>query len=330
MSLQRTVLGLAACLLMLLGAGCGAYTGAISETQYYNDLITQTNSLNSRIDLMNDAQAKAKDASNKEKAVQYGAYDTSSTMANDARSLTIDREASVDIDEGTRSQVDSLAAQYFDLTNIAGGIFAELADYSDGEGYKDDKGKQFAQLEKELKVALDELEPVRQELSNVIEEKQDGIDLGVDESSTDPVDVATLATDTLSSDAEDAQDAAIVWLEEYLSTGKSGKTDDMQSALDTLVADYETYRGRAAEAGVAELTFSGSSFERYMEAINDYTNEYEATVRRINTGELEGIEENIGDDSIIANGLAHLYNNEIVSNHNMIVSSLQSDARSSY
>jgi hypothetical protein len=331
-SLRKSLFASAAAVLVLVGAGCGSLSafGGVTETQYYNDLISQTNSLNSQIGIMADAYAAVQDGSNADKASRYSGSAMNDTMADTARSVTIDREASVDIDEGVRAEVDALAAQYFDLTNQAGGVMAQLADYSESESYKDDKGKQFKQMEKELKTALEELEPVQQELADLIEEKQDGIDLGIEEGSTDPLDVATLATDTLSSDAEDAQDAALAWLDAYLDSGTAGSTDDMQVAFDTLSQDYTTYEQRAKDAGVSNLTFSGSRFESYMGSMNDYINEYEATIRRINNGELEGIESNIGDDSIIEDGLASQYNNSIVRDHNSIINSLQSDARTSY
>lgn len=329
MKIRHSIVGLLLGVTALVGAGCGqTLTPGLPATQYYNDIISRTNTLNDYISEMQESVANAKDQPNDTKKTHYSGRDhINGSMTATARSMTLDREGKVELDEETKNQIDDLLRRYYDKTDQTGATFEKLGDYVESEAYKDDNGKQFTTLEKDLQTQLDELVLLQTELGDLVKEKQDGVDLGLDENSTDPVEVGSLATDTLTTDAENAQQAALDWLDEYVETGKAGSTDDMTTAFDTLKADYDKYKPKAEAAGVSTLSFSGSSFDTYMTHLNDYINAYEVALRDIENGDLEGIEENIGDDSPIANGLAYAYNSEIVDTHNRLISSLQSDSR---
>lgn len=329
MKIRHAIVGLLLGLTALVGAGCGeTITPGVPATQYYNDIISQTNILNDQISQMQDSAANAKDQTNDIKKVHYSGRDhLNGSMTSSARALTVDREGKVEVDDATKNQVNDLLRKYYDKTDEAGATFAKLGDYTESEGYKDDNGEQFKTLEKDLQTQLDELLVIETELSDLVKTKQGEIDLGIDENSTDPVEIASLTTDTLTTDAENAQEAALNWLDEYVETGKAGSTDDMKAAFDTLKADYDSYKSKSDAAGVNTLTSSGSSFETYMNNINDYINAYEVALRDIESGDLEGIEANIGDDSPVSAGLAYLYNSKIVDSHNGLINLIQLDSR---
>lgn len=332
MKIKHSIIGVMLGFSALLGAGCGeSITPGVSATQYYNDIISQTNTIQRYISDMENSLTNAKDQTNELKKSYYSGRDhINGSMTASARTLTVDRTDKIDIDEETKKQVDDLLRTYYDKTDQTGATFEKLGNYAESEGYKDDNGEQFKTFEKELQTQLDELLVIQSELGDLMKEKQEGIDLGIDENSTDPVEIGILTTDTLTTDTENAQKAALDWLDEYVASGKAGSTDEMRSAFDTLKANYDNYKTKSEGAGVNTLQFSGSSFTTYMVNINDYINSYEVVLRNIENGDFEGIEVSIGDASLINAGnknLAYIYNEKIVSMHNSLINSFQTDSR---
>lgn len=290
--------------------------GKMSETEYYNLVIQHMNTIADNVQIMDERALGAMEAEGAEnKAVQYYKYDyLSGTMTDDARKALL--EASISMENAdAQKNIEGKVDPYFTKVNEAGALYDQLAEYAEREQYKDDAGAKFTELEPQLKTKLEEIIPLQTDIFDTVEEYQNGVDLNIDENTSDPLEVIVLTQETLSDDVEAAHELYLTWADAYIA-GTTNEAGEMQAAFDTLSADYDKYKAKLDETNAADALNINIHLTGYMNAVDEYSILYEKTIRNINNKELEDIVD-------LDKKLSDQYG-EVIDEHNSLVSDVNS------
>ncbi|MBU1177833.1 YiiG family protein [Patescibacteria group bacterium] len=228
-------------------------------------------------------------------------------------------------DESVKNKVEPKFKAYIDSYETLREANNKLADYCNRETYKDDDGAQVSPLTEDVKSKMSDFITEDNDLNSTIKEIQRDTDLGIDENSTDPYDVITLASDALTNDIEDAHAAYSSWVTAK-ADGGNPDASTVKSAEDKLKADMKKYKEKADSVKAEEAESVGSYYTSYISEVDDFDVEYEKFVRDVESGELttakanELIEE---DQTGITGSAVYGAYSDVIEAHNNIVDAVE-------
>ncbi len=201
----------------------------------------------------------------------------------------------------------------------------KLADYCNRETYKDDNGAQVSSLTEDTKSKMTDFIAKDNDLNSTVKEIQRNTDLGIDEDSTDPHDVITLASDVLTNDVEDAHVAYSNWVIAK-ADDKNPDISTVKSTKDKLKADIKKYKEKADSVKAKEAESVGSYYESYISVVDNFDVEYEKFARDAESGALttEKANELLEEDQtgIIGSAIYRAYG-DVIDAHNDIVNAIE-------
>ena len=228
-------------------------------------------------------------------------------------------------DETVRDEIEPKFKAYIDSYKSLVEANNKLADYCQREAHKDDNGAQVSPLTEDVDKKLTDFIDKDDDLNSTVKKIQRSTDLGIDENSTDPYDVITLASDVLTNDVEDAHTTYSSWITEKVDEGNpDGKA--VKNAKDKLKTDLDKYKNKAEAVKAAEAESVGSYFSSYLSEVEDFDVEYEKFARDVENGELttDRANELIEEDqtSVFGSPVYRAYS-DVIDAHNDIVDAIE-------
>lgn len=198
----------------------------------------------------------------------------------------------------------------------------KFSEYCSRESYKDDGGTQIKTLAEDVENKLNTFQEKDDDLSKIIEEIQDGIDIGIDENTTDSREMIVLASDVITKDAKKAYRAYNTWLKSKLD-GDNPDAAEMKSAHEKLQADIKKYTAKAEAVKAEEESTMGTHFSSYLDAVKEFDVEYEKFVRDAESNNITGerLDKLVEAEQGYWGGEITEAYNSVIDAHNGIVSS---------
>lgn len=328
---QRVTTGAVFGLIALVGVGCqkggdvinnitDSASGKMSELDYYNLVIEHANNLSENIeDYSSSLDTYDTFAySREEKTCDYKkpAAFTIEQEFTDAKTALGD-DVKMESEEN-QAKVKEKLTPYFDSYQKLMDAGTAFTDYCEHEKYKDDDGAQIEPLYNGVSAAIDDASTKQSELFAVVKELQKGVDLGIDENTDKPNEVAILIQNDLTDKVEVSYKDAFTPYAEKVLAGEEADFAPVQQSYDDLMADLAAQREKGASVGLPEDTMLGAAYTNYMDSIDKYNTELEKLSRDQKNGEVNAENITTYDDSIVS-----AYDG-VITSHNSLVDSLES------
>lgn len=294
-------------------------SGKMSELEYYNLVIDKTNDIQDDLDSYGsdyDSYISFKDVSD-ENTCNYTAPILVETSYTDAKKELVDAQLAME-DADKQAKVEEQLFPFLEAYNELNTYALAFEDYCDREQYKDDDGAKITEYEDGLVTKLDDLAIQHSALLDTVEGFQDEVDLGIDENSTKPDEVAVLIQNELTDKVEAFYETAFTPYAQAVADGEEADFAPVKTAYDELVADIDTQEQRGQDVGLDTDTILSASFTNYIESVRGVTVEGEKLVRDQAAGSITSETIYDYDDSLLT-----AYNN-VIDNHNYLVEALDS------
>jgi len=289
-----------------------------SVMNYLNSIIEATNFPNDRgnwIFSMLDNHYKY----GSDKECTYGGSTSELAPMEDQSSL-LGNNVSLS-DKSIQDKVEPKFKDFIESYQVLVEAHNQFSDYCSRESYKDDGGVQIKILVEDVKNKLDVFQDKSTNLSKIVEEIQEGIDLGIDENTTDPQEIIVLSSDTITADAKKAYRAYNTWLKDKVDGGDPSVAE-MKSAHEKLKADLNKYTKKSEALNAEEQDLVGTHFASYLDAVKKFDVEYEKFVRDAENGAITGekLNELVESEQEYWGGKITETYNGVIDAHNLIVS----------
>lgn len=322
--------GLALALMLFTGAGCSSLSNVyqqatevatntaankMSETEYYNKVIQQMNGMSDYTGVVSDgydrfvAYDSVEQRSSFTAQPTYAWYDSAKKDLVDSKPEMQNAEA--------QQKIEAKLVPYIGEYKTMLDAYKALGEYYERGRYKDDNEAQKDALVTPLSESIDKVYDMQEEIFTLVEEYQSQVDLGIDENTQDPIEVATLAQDKITGDAKKLYKEYSTWIEAYDKDGKADTTA-MQAAYDQYKTDLATYSARADVAKVKDISFAGTSWTSYVDAAGKLEIKFENVLR-------DAKADSIKDLVTLDEEVLDIYN-DLIDAHNSLVSSLDTAA----
>ncbi len=318
--------GIVLALVVFTGAGCEtlnkAYQQAnnvaidassikMPETEYYNKVIQNMNEMSDYTGIVSDAYDRFVEYKDVEMRSNFIAQPTYSWYDNTKRDL-VDNKPTMDNAEA-QAKIEEKLISYLTEYKIMLDAYGALGEYYERGRYKDDHEAQTDTLAKALATAIDKVYDMQQEIFDLVDSYQNQINLGIDENTQDPLEVAILGQDKITNAAEQLYQDYSTWIEVYDADGQADIAA-MQASYDKFTAAADTYSAKAEAVHVKDSSFAGSSWTSYIDAVNAYEMKFKNLLRNAKANE-------VGDLTTLDKEVSGEYN-DLIDAHNNLVSSL--------
>ncbi|MFA5995537.1 MAG: DUF3829 domain-containing protein [Patescibacteria group bacterium] len=314
---------------MFVGAGCSSLTNLfnkaaettadvtaskMTETEYYNKAIQGLNNMSDETGRVQDSYGRFTEATTADtRAITM--INVNSTFYDMAKKDMVDDKPVMENAEA-QAKIEAKLTPYFSEYKTMLDANNALADYYLRGRYKDDAEAKKDELSGALSGSIDKVFVMQTELFDLIEQYQDKVDLGIDESTTDPLEVITLAQDKITNAAEKVYEDYGVWVEAYNVDTKTADIAPLETDYKTLADTYTTYKTKGEAVNAKDVTIAGSSYTSYMSAVDKFNIKFENLIR-----DAKG--NSIADLVALDEEVVELYN-DVIDTHNSLVTSVQS------